>query len=188
MIACLRLFSALCLAALLAACASSPSSSLGELPRTPEASIEQLLEQAAANKTPEKAALLRLSAADLAYHQNKAGQAAQILAQVPLEQLKPGQQVFASTLAAELAMTRNQPKAALTALGHPSLQRLGELPVEQQIRTDSVHVLALEADGQTLAAARERTLIAPLLSGDAASKNHETIWALITALPAEQLQ
>ncbi|MGH8335199.1 MAG: hypothetical protein ACRES0_32905, partial [Pseudomonas sp.] len=35
MIACLRLFTALCLAALLAACASSPSSSLGELPRTP---------------------------------------------------------------------------------------------------------------------------------------------------------
>ena len=67
MIACLRLFSALCLAALLAACASSPSSSLGELPRTPDASIEQLLEQAATAKTPEKAALLRLSAADMAY-------------------------------------------------------------------------------------------------------------------------
>ena len=38
MIACLRLLTALCLAALLAACASSPSSSLGELPR-----IERLL-------------------------------------------------------------------------------------------------------------------------------------------------
>jgi outer membrane PBP1 activator LpoA protein len=188
MIACLRLFSALCLAALLAACASTPSSSLGELPRTPDASIEQLLEQAATSKTPEKAALLRLSAADLAYHQNKAGQAAQILALVPLEQLKPGQQVFASTLAAELAMARNQPKAALTALSHPSLQRLGELPVEQQIRTGSVHALALEADGQPLAAARERIFIAPLLSGDAASKNHEAIWALIAALPTDQLR
>lgn len=69
MIACLRLFTALCLAALLAACASSPSSSLGELPRTPDASIEQLLEQATTSKTPEEAALLRLSAADLAYQQ-----------------------------------------------------------------------------------------------------------------------
>ena len=47
MIACLRPLSALCLAGLLAACASSPSSSLGELPRTPQASIEQLLQQAA---------------------------------------------------------------------------------------------------------------------------------------------
>ena len=95
MIACLRLFSALCLAALLAACASSPSSSLGELPRTPDATIEQLLEQATSAKTPEKAALLRLSAADMAFHQNNPGRSAQILAQVPLDSLKPAAQVFA---------------------------------------------------------------------------------------------
>ncbi|NWB84606.1 MULTISPECIES: penicillin-binding protein activator [Pseudomonas] len=188
MIACLRLFSALCLAALLAACASSPSSSLGELPRTPNASIEQLLEQAASSKTPEQAALLRLTAADLAYRQKDSGRASQILAQVPLDTLKPAQQVYASTLAAELAMTRNQPKAALTALSHPSLERLSELPVDQQIRTQTVRARALEADGQTLAAARERIFIAPLLSGDAAKSNHEAIWALIAALPTDQLQ
>ena len=103
MIACLRLLSALCLATLLAACASSPSSSLGDLPRTPDASIEQLLEQAAASKTPEKAALLRLSAADQAYRQKDNARAARILEQVQLDSLKPAQQVFASTLAAELA-------------------------------------------------------------------------------------
>ena len=188
MIACLRLLSALCLAALLAACASSPSSSLGELPRTPDASIEQLLEQATSAKTPEKAALLRLSAADLAHHQNNPGRSAQILAQVPLEALKPAAQVFASTLAAELAMTRNQPKAALTALSHPSLQSLKDLPAEQQIRTGTVHARAYEADGQTLAAARERVAMASLLTGDAAHANHDAIWALIAALPAEQLQ
>ncbi|MEN2393577.1 penicillin-binding protein activator [Pseudomonas halotolerans] len=188
MIACLRLLSALCLAALLAACASSPSSSLGELPRTPDASIEQLLEQATQSKTPEKAALLRLSAADLAYRQGNAGQSAQILQQVPMEQLKPGQQIFASTLAAELAMTRNQPKAALTALSHPSLQHLSELPVEQQVRTGTVHARALEADGQTLAAAKERIFIAPLLESEAAAKNHEAIWSLIASLPTDQLQ
>ena len=188
MIACLRLLSALCLAALLAACASSPSSSLGELPRTPDASIEQLLEQATTAKTPEKAALLRLSAADMAYHQKNPGRSSQILAQVPLDALKPAAQVFASTLAAELAMTRNQPKAALTALNHPSLQSLKDLPTEQQIRTGTVHARAYEADGQTMAAARERVAMAPLLSGDAAHSNHEAIWALIAALPAEQLQ
>ena len=109
MIACLRLFTALCLAALLAACASSPSSSLGELPRTPDASLEQLLQQASQTQNPEKAALLRLSAADLAMRQKNDQRAAQILAQVPLDQLKPAQQVFASTLAAELAMNRNDP-------------------------------------------------------------------------------
>ncbi|MBA1322563.1 MAG: penicillin-binding protein activator [Pseudomonas shirazensis] len=188
MIACLRLLTALCLAALLAACASSPSSSLGELPRTPDASIEQLLEQAATSKSPEDAALLRLSAADLAYKQKDYPRAARILEQVPLDPLKPAQQVFASTLSAELAMSRNQPKAALTALAHPSLQRLGEMPAELQVRTYSVHAAALEADGQTLAAAQQRVQLAPLLSGQAASANNDAIWALVAALPAEQLQ
>lgn len=187
MIACLRPLSALCLAGLLAACASSPSSSLGELPRTPQASIEQLLQQAAASPA-EEAASLRLSAADLAYRQQDLGRATRILEDVPLEGLKPAQQVFASTLNAELALARNKPKSALTALQHPSLERLGELPVEQQARTQLVRARALEADGQTLAAARERVFIAPLLSGNAASANHEAIWALVASLPQSQLQ
>ncbi len=59
----------------------------------------------------------------MAYHQNNPGRSSQILAQVPLDVLKPAAQVFASTLAAELAMARNQPKAALAALNHPSLQK-----------------------------------------------------------------
>ena len=188
MIACLRLFTALCLAALLAACASSPSSSLGELPRTPDASLEQLLQQAAESTNPEKAALLRLSAADLALRQHNNDRAAQILAQVPLDQLKPAQQVFASTLAAELAMSRNDPKAALTALNHPSVSRLSELPTDLQVRTHTVHANALEADGQTLAAARERAAMTPNLTGDAANSNNEAIWALVAALPVDQLQ
>ena len=150
MIACLRLFTALCLAALLAACASSPSSSLGELPRTPDASLEQLLQQASETSNPEKAALLRLSAADLAIRQQNNERAQQILAQVPLDQLKPAQQVFASTLAAELAMSRNDPKAALTALSHPSLSRVNELPTDLQVRTHTVHARAFEADDQLL--------------------------------------
>ncbi|WP_277960860.1 penicillin-binding protein activator [Pseudomonas sp. RIT-To-2] len=188
MTACLRLLSALCLAVLLAACASSPSSNLGELPRTPDATIEQLLGQAASAKTPAEASLLRLSAADLAYRQHANDRAAQILAQVQVEQLNVGQQIIASTLAAELALARNQPKQALNALNHPSLQRLGEASVEQQVRTHTVRARALEADGQTLPAAQERVFIAPLLSGDAAAANSDAIWALVSSLPADQLQ
>lgn len=188
MIACLRLFTALCLAALLAACASSPSSSLGELPRTPDASLEQLLQEASASKDPEKAALLRLSATDLAIRQHNNQRAAQILAQVPLDQLKPAQQVFASTLAAELAMSRNQPKDALVALNHPSVSRLNEMPADLQMRTHKVRALALEADGQTQAAARERVAMSQSLTGEAANSNNEAIWALVAALPADQLR
>ena len=186
MIACLRPLSVLCFAGLLAACASSPSSSLGELPRTPQASIEQLLQQAATSE-PEQAALLRLSAADLAYRQQDISRATRILDEVQLDPLKPAQQIFASTLTAELDMARNKPKSALKALRHPSLQHLGELPVEQQIRTQLVSARALEADGQALAAARERVFIAPLLSGEAAQANHEAIWTLVASLPNNQL-
>ncbi|MCF6759585.1 penicillin-binding protein activator [Pseudomonas fragi] len=187
MIACLRLFTALCLAALLAACASSPSSSLGELPRTPDASLEQLLQQAAESTNLEKAALLRLSAADLAQRQQNNARAAQILAMVPLDQLKPAQQVFANTLAAELAMSRNDPKAAVAALNHPSTAILGELPVDLQVRTRTVHARALEADGQALAAARERAALSQNLTGEAANSNNDAIWALVASLPVEQL-
>ena len=188
MIACLRLFTALCLAALLAACSSSPSSSLGELPRTPDASLEQLLQQAAQSQNPEQAALLRLSAADLAYKQHNFDRAQQILAQVTLEQLKPAQQVFASTLSAELAMSRNQTKEALVALSHPSVARLNEMPADLQVRSHTVHARALEADGQTLAAARERAAMSQLLTGDAANSNNDAIWSLVAALPVNELQ
>ncbi|OEC35485.1 hypothetical protein SAMN05216600_106104 [Pseudomonas cuatrocienegasensis] len=184
MIACLRPFLVLCLAGLLAACASSPSSTLGELPRTPQATLEQLLQQAETSE-PNKAAELRLSAADLAARQGDNSRASQILGQVALDQLKPAQQIYASTLAAEMALAQDEPKRALQALTHPSLERLAELPVEQQIRTQSARANALEADGQLLAAARERVFIAPLLSGENAQRNHETIWRLVSALPAE---
>lgn len=186
MIACLRPLLVLCFAGLLGACASSPSSTLGELPRTPQANIEQLLQQADASK-PEPAALLRLAAADLAYQQKNIARADSILEQVPLNNLKPAQQIYASTLAAELALAREKPKAALKALGHPSLERLAELPIEQQIRTQLARANALQADGQILAAARERVYIAPLLSGETAQRNHETIWELTSSLPSEQL-
>lgn len=187
MIACLRPLSALCLAGLLAACASQPSSTLGELPRTPQASIEQLLQQAEQSPT-EQAAPLRLSAADLAYTQKDFARTSSILQQVSLENLSPAQQIFASTLRAELDMHNNKPKAALRALSHPSMERLGELPVEQQVRSQLVRAIALQATGQTLSAARERAFIAPLLSGTSALQNNEAIWSLVSSLPLTELQ
>ncbi|MFH7457191.1 penicillin-binding protein activator, partial [Pseudomonas syringae group genomosp. 7] len=77
----------------------------------------------------------------------------------------------------------NQPKAALTALNHPSMQRQGELSVEQQVRTHMVKARALEADGQALAAANVRVFACPLLEGAEASANYDAIWTLVSALP-----
>lgn len=177
----------LCIAALLSACASSPSSTLGELPRTPQASTQQMLEEADASD-PAKAALLRLSAADQSMRQGNQAQARQILEQVAIEQLKPAQQMFAKTLEAELALAGNEPQRALQALQHPAFERLAELPVEQQLRTQLARAQALEANNQPLDAARERTFIAPLLSGEAAERNHEAIWSLVSSLPDDELQ
>ena len=186
MMARLRPLIFLCIAAMLSACASSPSSTLGELPRTPQASTQQLLKEADASD-PAKAALLRLSAADQAMQQGDQTQARQILEQIALDQLKPAQQMFAKTLEAELALAANEPERALQALQHPSFSRLAELPVEQQVRTQLARAQALEASNQPLDAARERTFIAPLLSGDAAQRNHEAIWSLVSGLKADQL-
>lgn len=177
----------LCIASLLSACASSPSSTLGELPRTPQASTQQMLEEADASD-PAKAALLRLSAADQSMQQGNQAQARQILEQVAIEQLKPAQQMFAKTLEAELALAGNEPQRALQALQHPAFERLAELPVEQQLRTQLARAQALEANNQPLDAARERTFIAPLLSGEAAERNHEAIWSLVSSLPDDELQ
>lgn len=187
MMARLRPFFFLCIAAVLSACASSPSSTLGELPRTPQASTQQLLKEADASN-PAEAALLRLSAADQSLQQGNSAQASKILEQVDVAQLMPAQQMFAKTLEAELALADNQPQLALQALQHPAFERLAELPVEQQLRTQLARAQAFSANNQPLEAARERTFIAPLLSGEAAKQNHEAIWALVSSLPIEQLQ
>ena len=177
----------LCIAALLSACASSPSSTLGELPRTPQASTQQLLKEAEASD-PAKAASLRLSAADQSMQQGNQAQAREILSQIDLNQLMPAEQMFAKTLQAELALAAGEPKGALQALQHPAFDRLAELPVDQQLRTQLARAQALEANDQPLDAARERTFIAPLLSGEAAEANHEAIWSLASSLPTNQLQ
>ncbi len=176
-----------CIVAALSACASSPSSTLGELPRTPQASTQQLLKKADASE-PAEAALLRLAAADQSLQQSHPDQARAILAQVAIDQLKPAQQMFAKTLEAELELARGEPQRALQALQHPAFERLAELPVDQQLRTQLVRARAFEANQQPLDAARERTFIAPLLSGEASEQNREAIWSLISGLPAEQLQ
>jgi len=187
MMARLRPFLFLCIAAILSACASSPESTLGELPRTPQASTQQMLEEADASD-PAKAALLRLSAADQSIRQGNPAQARLILEQVTIEQLPPAQQIFASTLSAELALADHDPQRALQALQHPAFERLAELPIDQQLRSQLTRAQALEANDQPLEAARERTFVAPLLSGEAATQNHQKIWALVSGLPTSQLQ
>ena len=187
MMARLRLLLLIGLAALLAACASLPSPTLGELPRTPQASTQQLLKDAETSE-PKQAAQLRLSAAEQSFQRGELDLAREIIEQVQLDQLLPAQQIFASTLKAELALAAEDPKMALEALQHEAFARLDELPVEQQLRSQLVRANALQANGDDFGAARERVFIAPLLSGEAARDNHETIWALVSTLNDNEIQ
>lgn len=181
----LRLLSVLCLLGLLAAC-SGTRPPAGDLPKTPQASVDQLLLQAS-QSNPKEAALLRLAAADKSHALGNPLRAAHIIQQVPLDQLGRTEQALASVLNAELALWRERPQAAWDYLQHPSLDPIGRLPNDLQIRAHGARARALEANNQLLDAVRERVWVAPLLTGQAARDNHEAIWPLIARLNGTQL-
>jgi len=182
----LRLLSVLCLLSLLVACSGATRPPAGDLPRTPQASVDELLLKAA-QSTPKEATLLRLAAADKSQALGNPLRAAHILQQVPFEQLGRTEQALASILNAEILLWRERPQAALGSLQHPSLQPLGRLPNDLQIRAHTARAAALEADNQLLEATRERVMVAPLLTGQTAKDNHEAIWALVSRLNGTQL-
>ena len=183
----LRVLSTLCLSALLVACSSAPSNTLGQLPPTKYSDLDKLLEQAG-SKTDSQAIGLYLAAADLAWQQKQPLRARKILEGIDTTHATPAQFIFAKTLEAELALARQQPNSALKALKHASFERLSEMPLTQQIRSQLVRAQALQDSGKPLAAARERIYIAPLLEGQSAVDNHQTIWALLSALPRTDLE
>lgn len=170
----------------LAACSSSPSSDLAPLPLTPNASIEQQLQQANSSK-PAHAAQLRLAAAEQALQQGKYSQAQSILAQVNPEHLPANQQMLAQVLRAETALAQQQAGPALSALTQPNMAQLSGAPTDLQARAHQARAQALALDGQTLAAARERVYLGTLLPSAQQAANHEHIWALVSALKAGQL-
>jgi len=186
MTSCLRPLLILCLLGLLAACSGTARPPAGDLPRTPQASVDELLLQAS-RSAPREAALLRLAAADKAHALGNPLRAAHIIQQVPLDQLGRTEQALASILNAELSLWRERPQAAWGYLQHPSLEPLGRLPTDLQRRAHVARASALEATNQLLEAVRERVLVAPLLSGQAARDNHEAIWPLIARLNGTQL-
>lgn len=183
----LRVLSTLCLSVLLVACSSSPSNTLGQLPPTKYSDLDKLLEQAG-SKNDSQALGLYLAAADLAWQQKQPLRARKILESIDTTHATPAQFIFAKTLEAELALARQQPNSALKALKHASFERLSEMPLVQQTRSQLVRAQALQDSGKPLAAARERIYIAPLLEGQSAFDNHQTIWALLSALPRTELE
>ncbi len=183
----IRLLLPLCLAVLLVGCPSSQTNTMGQLPPTKYEDLDKLLEQAG-KKTDSQAVGLYLAAADLAWQQKQPLRARKILESLDTTHATPAQFIFAKTLEAELALARQQPSSALKALKHPSFERLSEMPLEHQTRSQLARARALQDIGKPLAAARERIYIAPLLDGQSAFDNHQVIWSLLSTLPRTQLK
>lgn len=173
--------------ALLAACASQPTDHVGSLPEQKHSDIDKTLALAERKKGPE-ALNLQLRAAELAQQQGDLLLARTLLDAVDLSSAMPAQIIFANTLAAELALARQQPEQALQLLADKAFERISELPVAQQARSHLARAAALEDTGKLLAAARVRIFTAPYLSGETALDNHEHIWSLVSNLPSGQYQ
>lgn len=172
---------------LLAACATKPENYIGTLPSSKYDNVEQTL--SVAQKRKGTAAInYYLAAIDLAWQQGDTLKARTLLEALSLSEAEPAQLIFAHTLAAELAVEREQPELALEILNKPVFHRLVELPIEQQARSQLVRAQALEDIGRTLAAARERIFTAPYLTGEQAEQNHQRIWEIINQLPSHQYQ
>ncbi|MFT0211242.1 penicillin-binding protein activator [Pseudomonas sp. F1_0610] len=181
----LQLLSALALVGFLSACTTTVGT--GDFPSySAKATVAELFEQAS-QKSGEKADGLYLAAADLAYQQQQAKQALDILNKINFANLAINQQIFAYTLQAEAAVANKQAALALTAIEQPVFDQLSSVSTKLQIRAQLARASTLQANNKPLAAMRERVFIAPLLSGKQAQKNHEAIWAIAEKLPSVAL-
>ncbi|MFN3580489.1 MAG: penicillin-binding protein activator [Pseudomonas sp.] len=179
-------FLPLILAVMVAGC-SSPPKQLADLPRTPQASAEQIL-QDADRRSGAEANLLRLHAAQAAHNAGRPEQVLSILQQIPQSDLPLDQQILFSELQALSAMAQNRPDMALRALRHPSFSQLDSLPMEDQLRMQRLRADALDAAGEHLNAARERIFIHELLPTTAQPNNLTAIWKSINQMPVSAVR
>lgn len=176
----------LALAMLLAGC-SSPPKQLSDLPRTPLASAEQIL-QNADRRSGAEAHLLRLHAAQAASNAGQHEQTKAILQQIPQSELPVDQQIRFSELQATSALGLNNPAMALAALRHSSMAQIGSIPMDEQLAIQQLRARAFELTGDSLSAARERVFIHNLLPVAQQQANLNAIWNDISQLSSAKLQ
>jgi outer membrane PBP1 activator LpoA protein len=175
----------LTLAALLVGCSSAPQK-LDDLPRTPQASAEQILADAD-KRSGTEANLLRLYAAQAASGADRQEQVLSILERIPQSDLPLDQQVRFSTLQARSALALDRPEMALRALRHPSMSQLENLPMQDQVAIQRLRVLALGASGEPLTAARERVFMHGILTAQERDANRKAIWENLHQVPVPEL-
>lgn len=179
-------FLPLTLAVLIAGCSSAPQQ-LGDLPRTPQASAEKILEDAD-RRSGAEANLLRLYAAQAASDAGAHEQTLSILERIPQSDLPLDQQIRFSQLQATSAMALDEPEIAIRALRHPSIAQLDSLPMDDQLRIQRLQAEANDQLGEHLKAAEQRIFIHALLPANEQPANQQAIWEGISQMPLAELQ
>jgi uncharacterized protein len=171
---------------LVVGCSSQPTQ-LDDLPRTPQASVDQLLKDADREEGAE-ADLMRLYAAQAAMQNGDAERTQQILQRVPQSKLPTEQQIRFSELQAQSLLALDDNAGALRAIQHPSIQQLDSRPLEDQLRVQQLRADIYDANEKPIDAARERMFINSLLPVSAQNNNQQAIWDSLTKASTPSLQ
>jgi len=171
---------------LVVGCSSQPTQ-LDDLPRTPQASVDQLLKDADREEGAE-ADLMRLYAAQAAMQAGDAERTQQILQRVPQSKLPTEQQIRFSELQAQSALAMGDNAGALRAMQHPSIQQLDSRPLEEQLRVQQLRADIYDANEKPIDAARERMFINSLLPASAQTSNQQAIWDSLAKASTPALQ
>lgn len=147
--------------------------------------IQDLVARADRADEPQ-ASQLRLRAAVLSVEQNQPEQAARLLRLVESPYSTQASTMDHALVRARLAISANDPAAALSVLNDKRLQAVNRTP-EWQITVGKLRSQAYRLNRSYVASARERIYFDSLLDKAARQDNHEAIFSTLLELPADSL-
>lgn len=129
----------------------------------------------------------RIRAAKIAFEQNDLRQARRILTSIKENQIADPAMLDYLLTKARLALRNGNPIAALASLNQRDLSRYS--PNGQELAIIGLtKAAAYQQTGRVIAAARERSLAAPLLDGQPKIENQETLFNNLLTLPVSMLK
>ncbi|AUM14084.1 penicillin-binding protein activator [Ketobacter alkanivorans] len=188
----LTILAALLMSLTLAACQQpgDPGASTPQVDTTPASVIASLIERAQSAPSPESERLL-IQAAQLLLEQEKPGEAQRLLESVNVITLDNDTRAALVLTLADIYLAQGEPLQAEELL---TTDRMGLLTAANELSAERLNEISLkratvwEFNGNYLSAARERIFVAPMLSDEASTTNHQRIWGDLIAIPNDTLQ
>tara|TARA_R110000772_G_scaffold122531_2_gene228771 strand:- start:1749 stop:3599 length:1851 start_codon:yes stop_codon:yes gene_type:complete len=196
---CLRFFSYLFLALLLASCSTAPPSSTSsdniEIPdidedgirSEEEALIFSLLQQANSSASPESE-YFALEAARIYNGMGQERRAYELLTTLNTRQLDLDLAAEILLLRAQFLVNNERFSEALNVLNIDRFDALPQLSIVSQKQLRMLRAQSYEAGLEFGLSLKERILVDPLLNAAEKDLNHEQIWQNLLALPVEELR